>query len=278
LSKGKAAKTNVDFMASELVLVKLGGSLITDKTAAELPRSDEIKRLAREVHAAKQEGNLSAVIGHGGGSFPHRPAHKYGTANGFHNADSAKGVAEVQHAASRLNRIVVRALLDAGEDAVSFSPSSFMVTSKGKPFKVFLEPMKIALAKGITPVPYGDVTLDDKQGCAIVSTEMVLESLAKKFKAKRIVIASKEDGVWKDYPQNTELVEEISPKNYSEVRKSLSGSHATDVTGGMLSKVDTLLGIAKRTKVEIIIINGLVPGRLRDAMLGKKAVGTKITG
>jgi len=263
-------------MASELVLVKLGGSLITDKTAAELPLSDEIKRLAREVHSAKSEGKISAVIGHGGGSFPHRPAHKYGTAHGFHGADAAKGVAEVQHAASRLNRIVVRALLDAGEDAVSFSPSSFMVTEKGKPWKVFLEPMKIALAKGITPVPYGDVTFDDKQGCAIVSTEMVLESLARKFKAKRIVIASKEDGVWKDYPQNTELVEEISTKNYAEVRKSLGGSQATDVTGGMLSKVDTLLGLAKRTKAEIIIINGLVPGRLRDAMLGKPVVGTKI--
>jgi len=263
-------------MASELVLVKLGGSLITDKTAAELPRSEEIKRLAREVHAARQDGKITAIIGHGGGSFPHRPAHKYGTANGFHNPESAIGVSEVQHAASRLNRIVVRALIDAGENAVSFSPSSFMITSKGKPSKVFLEPLKIALAKGITPVPYGDVTFDDKQGCAIVSTEVVLESLAKKFKAKRIVIASKEDGVWKDYPQNTELVEEISSKNYSEIRKCLQGSFATDVTGGMQSKVDTLLGLAKRTKAEIVIINGLVPGRLRDAMLGKKVVGTKI--
>jgi len=264
-------------MASELVLVKLGGSLITDKTAAELPRSEEIKRLAREIRAARQDGNIKAIIGHGGGSFPHRPAHKYGTANGFHNAESAIGVSEVQHAASRLNRIVVRALIDAGENAVSFSPSSFMITTKGKPSKVFLEPLKIALAKGITPVPYGDVTFDDKQGCAIVSTEVVLESLAKKFKAKRIVIASKEDGVWKDYPQNTELVEEISPKTYAEIRKCLGGSSSTDVTGGMRSKVDTLLGLAKRTKAEIVIINGLVPGRLRDAMLGKKVVGTRVT-
>ncbi len=265
-------------MASELVLVKLGGSLITDKTATELPRQDEIKRLAREVRLARQEGNLSAVVGHGGGSFPHRPAHKYGTAKGFHNADSARGIAEVQHAASRLNRIVVRALIDAGEDAVSFSPSSFMVTEKGRPCKVFLEPMRIALSKSITPVPYGDVTFDEAQGCAIVSTETVLEAIAKKFKAKRIVIAANEDGVWRDYPQNTELVEEISPRNFAEIRKCLGGSAATDVTGGMLHKVESMLTLAKKTKAEVIIINGTVPGRLRDAMLGRKVIGTRITG
>ncbi len=264
-------------MASELVFVKLGGSLITDKTAQELPRQEEIRRLAREVQSAKQEGNLRAVIGHGGGSFPHRPAHKYGTANGFHNAESAIGVSEVQHAASRLNRIVVRALIDADVNAVSFSPSSFMVTERGRPWKVFLEPMKIALAKGITPVPYGDVTFDEKQGCAIVSTETVLEAISKKFKAKRIVIATKEDGVWRDYPNNTDLVEEISPKNYAEIRKCLRGSTSTDVTGGMRSKVDCMLSLAKKTKTEVIIINGLVPGRLRDAMIGRKVVGTRIT-
>ena len=264
-------------MASGLVFVKLGGSLITDKSAPELPRSDEIKRLAREVHSARQEGNISAVVGHGGGSFPHRPAHKYGTATGFHNSESGRGIAEVQHAASRLNRIVVRALIDAGENAVSFSPSSFMVTSKGKPSKVFLEPLKIALSRGITPVPYGDVTLDEAQGCAIVSTETVLEALSRKFKPKRIVIAAREDGVWRDFPQNTELVEEITPKNFLEVKKSLGSSQSTDVTGGMLHKVESMLSLAKKSEAQIIIVNGLVPGRLRDAMLGRKVVGTRIT-
>ena len=262
---------------AQLILVKLGGSLITDKSGQELPRLEEIKRLAREVHSARQDGNIQVVIGHGGGSFPHRPAHKYGTAYGFHGPESAVGISEVQHAASRLNRIVVRALIDADENAVSFSPSSFMLTSKGKPSKVFFEPMKIALAKSITPVPYGDVTFDEKQGCAIVSTEVVLEAVARKFKAKRIVIATNEDGVWRDYPKNTELVEEISSKNYAEIRKCLQGSQSTDVTGGMLSKVDTMLGLAKKTKAEVIIINGQVPGRLRDAMLGKSVVGTRIT-
>jgi isopentenyl phosphate kinase len=265
-------------MASDLVLVKLGGSLITEKSATELARPDEIRRLALEIHRARQEGRLGVVVGHGGGSFPHRPAHKYGTARGFSGAESAKGIAEVQHAASRLNRIVVRALMDAGEDAVSFPPSSFMVTSKGKPSKVFLEPLKLALARGVTPVPYGDVTFDEEQGCSIVSTETVLGALAKKFKAKRIIIASKEDGVWRDFPQNTALVGEISAQNFAEVRACLAGSSATDVTGGMLSKVESLLLLARKTKAEIIIINGLVPGRLRDAMLGRKVVGTRITG
>jgi len=38
-----------------------------------------------------------------------------------------------------------------------------------------------------------------------------------------------------------------------------------------------MLSLAKKTKAEVVIINGLVPGRLHDAMLGKKVVGTRIT-
>ena len=61
----------------ELVFVKLGGSLITDKTKPFTARMDIIKRLAEEIHEAKGEGKLKLLIGHGGGSFPHVPAKKY---------------------------------------------------------------------------------------------------------------------------------------------------------------------------------------------------------
>lgn len=263
-------------MKKELVLVKLGGSLITDKSKAETPRDGEIMRLAKEIREARAEGNLDAIVGHGGGSFPHRPASQYKTAQGYFGQKSATGIAVVQDAAARLNRIVVKALIDAGEDAMSFQPSACMISKDGQVAEGFLRPMQIALGYGILPVPYGDVAFDLGQGCRILSTEMILEYAASKMPASRIVIAANEDGVWKDFPARKEIIGEITPKNFSQVRKHLGGSADIDVTGGMLHKVERMLALAKKTKVPVIIVNGSVPGRVRDAMLGKKVVGTRI--
>ena len=263
-------------MANELVMLKLGGSLITDKSKLETLRKDDLARLAKEIHEAKTQGKFKLIVGHGGGSFPHRPAHEYGTAQGFTGRESAKGVALVADAAARLNRLVVKALINAEENAVSFQPSALMVSKKGDIEDGFSKPIEIALDMGILPVPYGDICFDTAQGCAIISTEKIIDFLSSKFPAKRIVIAGIEDGVWEDFPKNTKLVEEITPKNFEKVKLSLQGSANIDVTGGMLSKVEQMLELAMDTGTQTIIVNGKVPGRVRDALLGKKVRGTVI--
>ena len=72
------------------------------------------------------------ILGHGGGSYPHKPAKDYQTHMGFVNDKSKRGLAEVSDAAARLNRIVTRAMLDSGEDAISLQPSSASLTANGK--------------------------------------------------------------------------------------------------------------------------------------------------
>ena len=257
-------------------MLKLGGSLITDKSKQETLRRADLERLAKEIHEARSSGKFKLVVGHGGGGFPHRPAREYGTAKGFTSEKSAKGIALAADAAARLNRIVVKALVDAGENAVSFQPSAMMVTEKTEISGGFYDSMQIALEKGILPVHYGDVGFDRAQGCCIISTEKILGFLAGKFPAKRIIIAGIEDGVWADFPQNTELIGEITHANFQKVKKSLKGSASVDVTGGMLTKVGQMLAQAKRNGTETIIVNGAVPGRVRDALLGRKVRGTVI--
>ena len=57
-------------------LLKLGGSLITDKANAKTPRRETLSRIALEIAAYRRyagaDGRL--ILGHGSGSFGHIPA------------------------------------------------------------------------------------------------------------------------------------------------------------------------------------------------------------
>jgi isopentenyl phosphate kinase len=258
----------------DVVLVKLGGSLITNKSVPYSVRSDVLKRLAKELHEAR--GNQKIIVGHGGGSFPHVSAHKYRTNEGLINDESCRGFAEVQNDASKLNRIVVQALLDAGENAVSVQPSALCIARNGKIENFDTKVIEKLLEHDFLPVPFGDAALDNERGCCIISTEEIFTHLAKKLDVKRIILVGKVDGVFNGDPENknSKLIPEITQKNYKEVKRHLSGSDATDVTGGMLNKVEKMAELSKKG-IQISIINGLVPGNLKRSMLGEN-IGTII--
>lgn len=259
-------------LLKELVLVKLGGSLITDKSKREHARVNVIKRLANEIHDSRKQKDFFLVVAHGGGSFPHFPAKKFRTINGFVRKDSARGFALVQDAASRLNRIVVKELISAGENAVSLPPSSWAIARNSDFEKSFLLPIKSMLEKNLLPVPFGDCVLDSEKGCTIFSTEKILSFLAKELKAKRIIIATNVDGVFTGNPnllKKFELIPEISEKNFPEIKNLLGASYGTDVTGGMLHKVEELLKLSENG-IQSSIINGEKKGNLKKALLGER--------
>src|SRR5512139_3099671 len=100
---------------AELVFLKLGGSLITDKTAEQVARPRVIRRLAREVrNALNKRPGLRLILGHGSGSFGHTVANRYGTRKGVRGPEAWQGFAEVADTAAQLNRIVTSAFVKAG--------------------------------------------------------------------------------------------------------------------------------------------------------------------
>ncbi len=261
----------------DIILLKLGGSLITDKTKPFTPRLDVIKRLAKEIHEARTRG-VKLIIGHGGGSFPHKPAKDYRTNEGMINKESCKGISLVQDAASRLNRIIVNSLIEAGENAISVQPSAALITEQGRIKEWYLESVKEMLKHNLLPVPYGDVALDTKQGCSIISTEEILNYLAKNLGSKKIILAGIVDGVFTSDPQkdsSAKLIKEINTNNYQDIKKYLGGSAGIDVTGGMLHRVERIFELTK-LGVEADIINGEKEGYLKRALLGERGLGTII--
>ena len=273
-------------MSSELLLVKLGGSIITFK---DKPFSEDLKtirRLAREIHEARREKDFRLIVGHGGGSYPHIPAKIYRTAEGIINEKSYEGIAKVQDAASRLNRIIVREFIEAGENAVSFHLSSSSISENGEIKQIFLEPIKKLLDFNMLPVPYGDVCFDLKKGCSILSTEMILSYFSRyftkaneKYKVSRIIFCTDVEGVYTRDPKKdplAKLIPKVTPKTFEKIKKYVGGSLNIDVTGGMIHKVKSALELAK-LGIDSLIIDGRKPGLLRRALLGEKGLGTIIT-
>ena len=260
-----------------LAFLKLGGSLITDKTRPYTPRPEILEALAGQVAAALQENpDLRLVLGHGSGSFGHPAASQFDTRRGVSGPAAWQGIAEVWYQASALNRLVVEALRQAGLPAVTFSPAASVTAHDGKPFIWDLYPVKSALDNGLLPVIHGDVIFDDVRGGTILSTEDLFAHLACSLHPGRILLAGLEAGVWADFPARTNLLAEITPGTFAQQAPRLESAAGTDVTGGMRAKVTDMLALVEQLPgLEVLIFSGLEPGSVRRTLSGENP-GTRL--
>ena len=260
-----------------LCFLKLGGSLITDKTRPYTVRSDKLDTLAAEIAAVTRENpDMQIVLGHGSGSFGHAAAGRYGTRKGVAGPEAWRGFAEVWFQASTLNRLVVEALHRAGLPVVTFSPVSSVTARAGKVSIWDHRLIHAALMNGLLPVIHGDVIFDEILGGTILSTEDLFEHLAHQLQPQRILLAGMEAGVWADFPARTHLLDEITPADFLRNAPVLGGTAGTDVTGGMHTKVTGMLALLEQIPaLEILIFSGEQAGNLRRALAGEN-LGTRL--
>lgn len=260
----------------ELVMVKIGGGVITDKNKRYGLKKKVLQNISVELGKAYGEmEDAHLIIGNGAGSFAHWSARKYKTAEGFVNSESKVGAGWVRHDAVKLNQIVVEELLKNNMPAFSFSPSSMMRVESGMVMELFTASLEDALEKGVVPVVYGDPVIDGSSGSGIFSTEKVfsvlVDRLREKYMRVRIIHVSSEDGVRVE----GKVVSEISDRNFDEVKSAINGSGGVDVTGGMIHKVMESLELAA-SGIESVIVSGLRRGRMKEALLGRAVIGTVI--
>ncbi len=261
-----------------ICFLKLGGSLITDKNAAGTAHKAIIARLADEISAARKSNPaLKILIGHGSGSFGHSTAHRYNVHQGINNPSDWYGFNQVWYAARALNQVVLDIFQQAGLPVIALPPSTSVITQKGTIHHWEIEPVTSALNSGMIPLIQGDVIFDRDLGAVILSTEDFFAFLARRAQPHWILLAGKEPGVWKDYPQNSEIIPHITLANFPTLKASIHASASIDVTGGMIAKVDQMLTITKNLPdIKIRIFSALHPGSLNQALSGE-SIGTLIT-
>ncbi len=249
--------------------IKLGGSVITDTSKPYTANISRIRSILGRIKEAQAKGRMKVLIGHGGGSFPHIPAHKYKVNDGLVHKFSWKGASITHYIAEELNRIVVNEGLKLGLKVFSFVPSSFALWHDGLPQSGYAENIKEALNRGFVPVVYGDAVFDSRKGVTIASTENVFSFLSRWIRPSRVILATDVDGVFDKDPKSNKdakLIKVIDSTNIDKVLNGASGSHKIDVTGGMASKLATLYQIVKQNDSMGIIVNGLKSQALAMAL------------
>jgi len=265
----------------EALVVKIGGSLITQKSSQE-PQIDKqsLERICSEIADAysqiKDRCNLFLV--HGAGSFGHVIVKKSGIDSGVRDEQQMIAFAKTQELTNSLNCMVVDELISKGVPAFPFQCSSHAVMNGCRLEMMFSGAAEGLVEMGMVPVAFGVPAYDMQQKCSILSGDSIAPFFAMTLHAGKIIHATDVDGVFSADPKKdagASLIKEVNAQNIEEVKKSLSGSSATDVTGGMLNKVMQLSDLS-RLGIESVIINGRAHGRIMSAMTGGTVEGTVI--
>jgi isopentenyl phosphate kinase len=166
----------------DLVLVKLGGSLITDKDKPYTARVEIMAQLVEQVSLIKHENpNLKLIIGNGAGSFAHQSAKKYNTINGFSCNEEKLGFCLVHKDALDLNFLLANLFLQAGLPVISLPPLTMITTHNKELVKSNFSVIENSLQADLIPLVFGDVVLDQAISGTILSTDTILAELAKYF-------------------------------------------------------------------------------------------------
>ncbi|KER06415.1 Uridylate kinase protein [Marine Group I thaumarchaeote SCGC AAA799-E16] len=246
-----------------MILIKLGGSIITNKEKPLSARRKTIENLAKSLKKIKEP----IIIVHGGGSYGHYWSVKYDMHTRERKYD-LRGVAIVKNSMIELNKIILDSFLKNKLNPYCLPPTDFMAGNKPIPKKV-KEIEKISKS-GLIPVTFGDALWYGQNKTFILSGDKIMTHLAKILKPKLCIFALNEDGVYSDL-KSKKLIHELKGENPSISENKM------DVTGGMTRKIEEATKISKMG-MNVFFVNGNKPDRIVKAVKNRKFEGTLFRG
>ncbi len=248
---------------TDMILIKLGGSIITNKEKPLSPRRKTIDKIVQSLRKIDEE----IVIVHGGGSYGHYWSVRYNMHTKPANY-SPHGVSVVKNSMVELNKIILDSFLKNKLNPYCLPPTDFMSGNKSVTKKV-KEIGKIAKA-GLIPITYGDALWYGQKKFFILSGDKIMTMLSKILRPKLCIFVLNVDGLYSDM-KSKKLIRKLG-KKIPLLTKTLM-----DVTGGMSRKVEESSIIAK-SGIDVFFVNGNKPQRIVDAVKRKKFNGTLVRG
>lgn len=257
-----------------MILVKLGGSVITNKETIKDEKGKKIFYRARtdRLMGELKSTNEEFILVHGAGSFGHPLSKRFELREGYVSDRQIPIVARVQEDVRTLNLDVIQTMREKNLAAVSLPPSLLVKLDGGKSKRISMEPFRHYLELGTVPVTFGDVVPDISRRFGICSGDDLMLHLAREFKPRIAIFVTKVDGIYTKDPREktgspAKFITEINEKTIRLIKEPRD--NVPDVTGRMKRKAKMMLTIAKEG-VECIVLNGLKRNRLGRAIKGEK--------
>ena len=249
-----------------MILIKMGGSVITDKSRPMRARPKAVEGITRALRRAGEP----VIAVHGGGSY----GHHWSVIYDMHTKESeygAGGVAAVKNSMVELNRIVLDQMAKGKSSPYCFPPAAFM--SGGRPIRKRIAEMAEIAGAGMVPVTYGDALWHGNKKTYILSGDRIMTILARALAPRLCIFALNEDGLYSDMKKKS-LVRRVG---YGQATPETPDGTAADVTGGMSRKVAEAKKITGMG-IPVFLANGNRPERIARAIRGSGYVGTLFGG
>ena len=246
-----------------MLLIKLGGSIITNKEKALSPRRKTIDNVIRSL----KKINEPMVVVHGGGSFGHYWSVKFDMHTKPAKYD-LRGISTVKNSMVELNKIILQSFLNNKLNPYSLPPTDFV--SGNKPILKKIKEIKKIAQSNLIPITYGDALWYGNKKSYILSGDVIMTMIAKVLRPRLSVFVLNVDGLYSDIKMK-KLIYEIKDEQPS------FSNPTTDVTGGMKRKVQEASKISKNG-LKVFFVNGNKPERIINAVKRNKFEGTLFRG
>ncbi len=269
-------------MNQELTVLKLGGSLITDKSKPYTVRDKILESVSREIKECMDEGLIkSLVLVQGVGSYGHPPVLEHKIHKGYLGPQQLLPLSKTQAKVAELRTIVVKNLQNAGIPVCLMYPSSMITSDKMKMTRYFFEPLKGFLSVGMVPLLGGDVLIDSVMGWSVGSGDSLTVLISGELGAKKLIFASDVAGIFDGDPKlnpSATQFDEINLNEIEQVMEQMGASGVVDASGAMKGKIASIEPAKDLIEagLEVSLISMMEQGALKALLGGNKSKSTQV--
>ena len=242
-----------------MILIKLGGSIITNKKKPLSARRKIIDNTLKQIRKIKEP----IIIVHGGGSYGHYWSIRYNMHTKPARYD-LKGVSVVKNSMVELNKIILDAAVKNRLNPYCLPPTDFMKGNSSIKSKILA--INDIAKSGLMPITYGDALWYGQKKSYILSGDVIMTTLARILKPRLCIFVLNVDGVYSNMKSKKLIYDFKKEKPAITINKM-------DVTGGITRKITEASKIS-RSGLKVFFVNGNKPQRITDAVYGKKFEGT----
>jgi len=242
-----------------MILIKLGGSIITNKEKPLSARRKTIDNILNQIKRIREP----KILVHGGGSYGHYWSVKYDMHTKPAKYD-IRGVSIVKNSMIDLNKIILDSAVKNRINPYCLPPTDFM--NGNKPIKNKILTINEIAKSGLTPVTYGDALWFGQKKSYILSGDVIMSMIGKILKPRLSIFILDVDGVYSN-TKSKKLIRDFKKE------KPIISKNKIDVTGGMTRKITEATNMSK-SGLKVFFVNGNKPKRILDAISGKKFEGT----